>query len=49
MKQLGCQIATSENVIFKLLKDSKHEKFKECHSIIRAPTQYTGLVPHNKL
>lgn len=49
MKQIGCHIATSENVIFKLLGDAKHKKFKEIQGIIKSPTFNTNLVASSKL
>lgn len=41
---MGCFISTCENVIFKLLLDAKHPKFKEMRPLIQDPTPYTGLV-----
>jgi hypothetical protein len=35
MRQIGCFIATSENVIFKLLGDSKHKDFKQIQGLIK--------------
>lgn len=35
MRQEGAKIATLEIVLFELLKSSKHEKFKECQSLIK--------------
>ncbi|XP_012285482.1 isochorismatase domain-containing protein 2 [Orussus abietinus] len=49
MHQFGCQITTSENVIFKLLKDSKHQHFKEIQKLIQSPSQYTGLATLSKI
>ncbi len=49
MKQFGCHIATSENVIFKLLGDAKHKKFKEVQSLIKTPSISTNLVASSKL
>ncbi|XP_046417571.1 isochorismatase domain-containing protein 1-like [Neodiprion virginianus] len=49
MRQVGCQIATSESVLFKLLGDSKHEKFKELQRLVKEPSVYTGLVPSAKI
>ncbi|XP_058793622.1 isochorismatase domain-containing protein 2-like [Phymastichus coffea] len=43
MKQMGCHIATSENVIFKLLGDAKHKDFKQIQSLVKAPSLSTGL------
>lgn len=49
MKDIGCHITTSENVIFKIMADAKHKEFKNVQSLIRTPTQYTGLVPLAKI
>lgn len=43
MKQMGCHIATSENVIFKLMGDAKHKDFKQIQGLIRTPSLSTGL------
>ena len=43
MKQIGCHIATSENVIFKLLGDAKHKDFKNLQVLLKTPTINTGL------
>ncbi|XP_029050349.1 isochorismatase domain-containing protein 2 [Osmia lignaria lignaria] len=49
MREMGCHITTSENVIFKLLGDAKHKEFKNVQSLVKTPTQYTGLVPTAKM
>ncbi|OXU27784.1 hypothetical protein TSAR_005343 [Trichomalopsis sarcophagae] len=49
MKEIGCHIATSENVIFKLLGDAKHKDFKQVQQLVREPTLTTGLVPLSKI
>ncbi|XP_068980432.1 isochorismatase domain-containing protein 2-like [Bombus flavifrons] len=49
MREIGCHIATSENVIFKLLADAKHKEFKNIQSLVKTPTQYTNLVPFAKI
>ncbi|XP_014213471.1 isochorismatase domain-containing protein 2-like [Copidosoma floridanum] len=49
MKQIGCHIATSENVIYKLLKDARHKDFKKILSLVRTPSLSTGLVPTSKM
>lgn len=49
MREIGCHIATSENVIFKLLADAKHKEFKNIQSLVRTPMQYTNLVPLAKI
>ena len=35
MRQEGAKIATLEIVLFELLKSSKHDKYKECQSLIK--------------
>lgn len=49
MRDIGCHITTSENVIFKLLGDAKHKEFKNIQSLVKAPTLYSGLVPTSKI
>ncbi|XP_012541156.1 isochorismatase domain-containing protein 1-like [Monomorium pharaonis] len=49
MRDIGCHITTSENVIFKLIRDASHEKFKTLLTLIKTPTAYTGLVPISKI
>lgn len=49
MRGMGCHITTSENVIFKLLGDSKHKEFKNVQSLVKTPSLYTGLVPLAKI
>ena len=43
MKQFGCQITTSENVIFKLMADAKHKDFKKIQSLVKTTSLPTGL------
>ncbi|XP_015609361.1 isochorismatase domain-containing protein 2 [Cephus cinctus] len=49
MKQIGCHISTSENVIFKLMAHAKHEQFKKIQALVKTPSQYTGLVAISKI
>lgn len=49
MRDVGCHIATSENVIFKLLGDAKHKQFKNVQSLVKAPSEHTNLVPSAKI
>lgn len=49
MRDIGCHITTSENVIFKIIRDASHEKFKNVLTLIKTPTAYTGLVPIAKI
>ena len=46
MKQSGAFITTSESILFMLLKDAKHEKFREIQKIIMESAPYQGLVPN---
>jgi nicotinamidase-related amidase len=47
MKNAGAIITTSENVIFKLMKDKNHPKFNEVRKLVTDPSSPTGLC--NKL
>ncbi|XP_012218582.1 isochorismatase domain-containing protein 2-like [Linepithema humile] len=49
MRDIGCHITTSENVVFKLLQDANHEKFRNVLTFIKTPSLYTGLVPDSKI
>lgn len=49
MREIGCHIATSENVIFKLLADAKHKEFKNIQKLVKTPTQFTNLVTLSKM
>ncbi|KOX80534.1 Isochorismatase domain-containing protein 2, mitochondrial [Melipona quadrifasciata] len=49
MREIGCHIATSENVIFKLLADAKHKEFKNIQRLMKTPTKYTNLVTLAKM
>jgi hypothetical protein len=35
MRQAGCVITTSESILFELVKDSKHPRFKEISALIK--------------
>jgi isochorismate hydrolase len=41
LRSAGCVITTSENVIFKLLRDKNHPKFNEVRKLVSEPTQNT--------
>lgn len=43
MRQSGAFITTSESILFMLLKDAKHEKFREIQKIIMESAPYQGL------
>jgi nicotinamidase-related amidase len=47
LRSCGCIITTSENVIFKLMKDKEHPKFNEVRKLVTDPSFSTGLC--NKL
>jgi len=49
MRDIGCHITTSENVIFKIVRDASHEQFKNVLAHIKTPTAYTGLVPKSNI
>ncbi|KAL5469419.1 hypothetical protein EMCRGX_G030672 [Ephydatia muelleri] len=44
MRQAGAFISTSESILFELLHDSKHPKFKEVQAIIKNPAPDSGLL-----
>ncbi|XP_076045079.1 isochorismatase domain-containing protein 1-like isoform X2 [Oratosquilla oratoria] len=43
LQQVGCFITTSESVLFKLLGDKEHPKFKEVANLVKTTSQPTGL------
>lgn len=47
MKNLGCHISTSENIIFKLMKDKNHPAFNSVRKLVMETSVETGLL--NKL
>ncbi|XP_063229281.1 isochorismatase domain-containing protein 1-like [Bacillus rossius redtenbacheri] len=49
LKQIGCFITTTENVIFKLIKDKEHPKFGDVRLLIKTPTPETGLMYFSKM
>uniref|UniRef100_A0A0P5AD42 Isochorismatase domain-containing protein 1 n=1 Tax=Daphnia magna TaxID=35525 RepID=A0A0P5AD42_9CRUS len=44
LRQIGCFVSTSENVIYKLIGDKNHPKFNEIRPLIKDTTVETGLV-----
>ncbi len=44
MRAAGVHISTSESVIFELLGDSKHPKFKEVQPLIKTSAPDSGLL-----
>lgn len=47
LREMGCTISTSENIIFKLLKDKNHSKFNDIRKLVAEATVFPGL--SNKL
>lgn len=45
MRDMGCQITTSENVLYKLMQNANHKEFKNVLNLVKTPIAYTGLVP----
>ncbi|XP_031621622.1 isochorismatase domain-containing protein 1-like isoform X2 [Contarinia nasturtii] len=43
LRQIGCFVTTSENVIFKLLGGKNHPKFSEIRSLVRDKSVESGL------
>lgn len=43
LKQLGCFISTTENVIFKLMRHQEHPKYDEIRELVIAITEDTNL------
>lgn len=48
LENLGCFITTSENVIFKLMKDKNHPNFNDIRKLVAEPSIFPGSLP-NKL
>lgn len=45
LKNIGCCISTSENIIFKLLKDKNNPAFNEVRKLVMEISVDTGLTP----
>lgn len=43
LRQAGCIVTTHESVLFQLIKDKNHEKFKDIQKIIMTIAPDTGL------
>lgn len=48
LESLGCFITTSENVIFKLMKDKNHPNFNDIRKLVAEPSVFPGALS-NKL
>lgn len=44
MKDMGCIISTSENIIFKLMKNKNHPAFNEVRKLVTEMSADTGLI-----
>jgi hypothetical protein len=44
MKQSGAFISTSEAILFELMRDSKHNNFKEISALFKQPREDPHLV-----
>jgi hypothetical protein len=44
MAQSGAFLTTTESLVFQLLKDAKHAKFKDIQKLIMTPTPDTSLL-----
>lgn len=40
LENMGCIVSTSENVIFKLLRDKNHPKFNEVRKLVSEPSTF---------
>ena len=45
IKDAGGVLTTSESLLFELLRDAKHPKFKECATLLKAESPESGLSP----
>lgn len=47
LSKIGCVVSTSENIIFKLMRDKNHPKFNEIRKLVSEPSIFP--YPQNKL
>lgn len=47
LEKMGCIISTSENLLFKLMRDKNHPKFNEIRKLVSQPSVFPS--PKNKL
>lgn len=43
LEKMGCVITSSENVLFKLIKDKNHTKFNDIRKLVTEPSAFPGL------
>lgn len=43
LEKMGCIITSSENVLFKLIKDKNHPKFNDIRKLVAEPSVFPGL------
>lgn len=43
LEKAGCFVTTSENVIFRLIKDKNHAKFNDIRKLVAEPSVFPGI------